>query len=376
MLFMIRSFAIFVLICGLFVGCGSDSGTDPVDQGSSDGSGEVSDSNATDAVSDSASDAGGEVSADVQAEDTSVQDTAQPSDTTDAISPEDAADASTDSGKPTEDIQADSGATDEGAADIVVEPDTSTGTDAGSGESLWLLSIEPVTNILQKVDVATGALTDLCTIDNNYQYPSLTFSREGILFASNNTLDQIDRIDPCTCEVTELPPHGFGFIPGITSDYGTGLFAVENFDDVLLSMNGSSGQGVVIGEFGFDFGTGGATWSDESYAVFAIDGTSDSLYSIDPDTGVATLQAQLEADGIPVEFFTVGIELHPEDGVIYACTGNTMSLTGGPGAGGSSLYTVDPLTGETTFVGDLDQAGSCTNLAAPWLTVNCPNWPE
>tara|TARA_B100000029_G_scaffold482153_1_gene531874 strand:- start:2156 stop:3271 length:1116 start_codon:yes stop_codon:yes gene_type:complete len=370
-------FAVLILSCGLLAACGSDSGTVPADEGAPDNGVEVSDSTASDVASDSASDGSSDASTDVSVDDGSnddaqTEDVPQMPDTSDATSPADVEDASSDTGGALEDIASTEVetldvVTDEGAP----EPDTS--ADTGPSEPLWLLSIEPVTNILQRVDVETGALTDLCTIDNNNQYPSLTFSREGILFASNNTLDQIDRIDPCTCEVTELPPHGFGFIPGITSDYGTGLFAVENFDDVLLSMNGSTGQGVVIGEFGFDFGTGGATWSDESYAVFAIDGTSDSLYSIDPETGVATLQAQLQIDGFPVDFYTVGIELHPENGVLYACTGNTMFITG---ADDSSLYTVDPLTGEATFIGPLDQAGSCTNLAAPWVTVDCPNWPE
>ena len=53
-----------------------------------------------------------------------------------------------------------------------------------------------------------------------------------------------------------------------------------------------------------------------------------------------------------------GIELHPANGVIYACS------TAG------HLLAVDP-NGQVTDIGDMGQGGSCTNLAAPWLEVPC-----
>jgi hypothetical protein len=58
-------------------------------------------------------------------------------------------------------------------------------------------------------------------------------------------------------------------------------------------------------------------------------------------------------------FFTVGIEMHPSNGIIYACTDYAM------------LLAVDPVTGLVTEIGQMDQALSCTNLAAPWLPIPC-----
>ena len=59
----------------------------------------------------------------------------------------------------------------------------------------------------------------------------------------------------------------------------------------------------------------------------------------------------------------MGIELHPGNDVIYACSGGINGR----------LYTVDKVTGETTFVGVISDA-KCNNLAAPYSPVTCPGW--
>ncbi|HIG18639.1 MAG TPA: hypothetical protein EYQ31_15880, partial [Candidatus Handelsmanbacteria bacterium] len=52
------------------------------------------------------------------------------------------------------------------------------------------------------------------------------------------------------------------FLPGITSDHGSGLFGIENTLDILVKISTKSGNGTKIGSFGYNFGTGGTTWSD------------------------------------------------------------------------------------------------------------------
>ncbi|MEZ4452286.1 MAG: hypothetical protein R3B09_22660 [Nannocystaceae bacterium] len=57
-------------------------------------------------------------------------------------------------------------------------------------------------------------------------------------------------------------------------------------------------------------------------------------------------------------FGTVGIELHPGNEVIYACSS------------GPDLFKVDPKTGAVTSIGKMAQT-SCSNLAAPYAPVEC-----
>ncbi len=58
-------------------------------------------------------------------------------------------------------------------------------------------------------------------------------------------------------------------------------------------------------------------------------------------------------------FGTVGIELHPSNDTIYACSN------------GEFLLSIDPDTGVVTEIGPMGLTGACDNLAAPWQPVPC-----
>lgn len=242
--------------------------------------------------------------------------------------------------------------------------------DTSSPSSLWLVSIgaqsagvalpkpTPAGSPLYRIDLATGQGKTICTIAGTGSYPSSTFARNGTLYASNNKDDRLDIVDPCTCKVTAVGKLGYAFIPGITSDQGSGLFGIENQIDILVTISTTTGKASKIGSFGVDFGKGGATWSDKLKGVYAIDGDSDSLFVLNPKTGAATKLVKLTKD-----FGTVGMELHPGNGVIYACTSDAI------------LYTVNPKTGSVDAIGKMPHPYGCSNLAAPWGVVGCLDKP-
>jgi hypothetical protein len=226
----------------------------------------------------------------------------------------------------------------------------------------WLLSIDNGTKMLQKVNIESGKATDICKLKtpdntglpNKYSYPSLTFSRSNLLFASRGGI-YLDVIDPCTCKVTGIGDYGiWNGVNGITSDQGTQLMGASSNQDELIAIATKTGQGTTIGKLGVDFTTHGATWSDVLGGLYAINGSTDALYVIDPDTGAAAFKVALDMD-----FFTVGIELLPANNVIYACS--TASI----------LLKVNPESGHVTEIGPMGQKSSCTNLAAPWAPVPC-----
>ena len=78
------------------------------------------------------------------------------------------------------------------------------------------------------------------------------------------------------------------------------------------------------------------------------------LYLIDPVTADTTLVAELDYN-----FGAVGFEVHPANGVLYACSTK------------GDLLEVDPDTGHVTVIGPLGPSGSCTNLAAPYTDIEC-----
>ena len=218
----------------------------------------------------------------------------------------------------------------------------------------WLLSINNDTRFLQKVSIVDATTTDLCKLPVDTSYPSLTFSRDNQLFASAAGAG-LDLIDPCTCEVTPIGSYGMGIggVNGITSDQGIELFGIATIQDIAIAIDTNIGTATPLGPLGYNFGTGGATWSDALKALYAIDGASDYLFTIDPGTGMATQEVKLSLD-----FGSVGIELHPGNGVIYACSSSP------------DLYTVDPKTGDVVSIGQMAQI-TCSNLAAPYAPVAC-----
>jgi hypothetical protein len=223
----------------------------------------------------------------------------------------------------------------------------------------WLLSIDNGTKVLQRVNITTGATTDLCdlydpTLGAIPSYPSLTFSRNNFLYASRGGT-ALDLIDPCTCEIEQLGSYGgWSGVNGITSDKGIQLLGAAATQDELISIQTKTGVGTLIGDLGANFTTHGATWSDGINGLYAINGLNNGLYTIDPLTGLATFQVTLS-----MNFGTVGIELLPANGVIYACSSE------------ANLLSIDPVSGVVTTIGSMNQSGACTNLAAPWKAVPC-----
>ena len=218
----------------------------------------------------------------------------------------------------------------------------------------WLLSIDNGTHTLRKVDIVTGKSAVICTLSVKNSYPSLTFRRDNVLVASRKGI-ALDQIDPCTCQVTAIGAYGAATgVNGITSDHAAGLFGISSGLEALISINPATGVATSIGPLGAKFGTNGATWSDAIHALYAINGADNMLYVVDPKTGAATPQAVLSQ-----KFGSVGVERHPGNGQIYACSDDGM------------LRQVDPVTGNVTTIGPLGESAACTNLAAPWGPVSC-----
>jgi hypothetical protein len=224
-------------------------------------------------------------------------------------------------------------------------------------DDLWLFSVHAATKTLLKVDVETGAAEAWCTLpDGVTNYPSLTFDRNNGLLASRASKPWgLDQIDPCTCEVTPVGEYGtVTEVNGITADQGFDLFGIASGSNQLVSISSQTAAATVVGDLEVNFTTGGATWSDAANALYAINGGDDALYTIDPGTGATVAVTPLGYD-----FGTVGMERHPLNGVLYACS--TLG----------DLLSVDPASGDVTVIGPMGWDGACTNLAAPYEWVPC-----
>ncbi|MCK5808744.1 hypothetical protein KAH37_07160 [bacterium] len=233
-------------------------------------------------------------------------------------------------------------------------------------EMMYITSIDATDKYtrLLKINVVTGEGTELCKSDHITAYNSSTFSRENILYLSAS--GKLDKMNPSTCEITEIGTTGFKAVPGITSDRNNGIFGIANknnligYQNKLISLDVLTGAGAIIGDLGSSFSTCGATWSEPLKSVYAITAATNKLYIIDPATGFATpVHDLIDEEGDPFKFGSVGIEMHPMNGKIYACSSVTPSL-----------LVIDPETGVVKKVGEgMGHEDPCNNLAAPWKDV-------
>ena len=122
-----------------------------------------------------------------------------------------------------------------------------------------------------------------------------------------------------------------------TGDNGFGIINLMNGDFTQISDLGST------------------LYNDIAYApdgtLYGLANNGASLVTFDPTTGAVTPAASLSTSGIE------SIAFDPNNGVLF---GVGLSVIGAPQNG---LYTIDPTTGETTFVGSF---GDPYNLFDPY----------
>jgi len=220
---------------------------------------------------------------------------------------------------------------------------------------IYLVHVQNERNELWLIDVETLEVTVACSFQEDVNYPSITFGLDGTFYGSRRG-QFLDRIDPCTCEITPIGDVGYTGVVGITANgvKSWELYGLSYISDLLLVMDTEDGVGIPVGDgLGVNFGFSGTTWSADIAGLFAINADTDSLYRVDVESGVASAPVPLTAD-----FSTVGIEWHPSNSKLYACTA-------------SQLYRIDTDNGESNLLLNLESG--CNNLAAPWQPVQCLN---
>jgi hypothetical protein len=228
-------------------------------------------------------------------------------------------------------------------------------TSAGGEPGDWLLTVDRASSPprLVKVGLAGGPV-DVCALPASQDYTSIAFARDGTLYGHNATQARIDVIDPCTCSFQIVGPTSLGPVAlGLAGIGDDGLLGLDPALDALVRVDVQTGLGAVIGPLGYLFEGSALAWSDALLQPYAVEGSNDYLYTVDPSTGAATPLQPL-SPGVT----DPGLAVHPNDDALYVCDADT-------------LYGLDPGTGMMTEIGPLGLQGACRTLAAPQTAVAC-----
>lgn len=202
---------------------------------------------------------------------------------------------------------------------------------------------------LYNVDPATCTVTTIGAMGASIT--GLAQAPDGTLYATESTgysdsrLLQIDPLSGVATPVGVLNDSGGTFVHGAMPDamfVGSTLYAWTEDSDDLTTVNTATGEVTVIGNSGV--GTAGSGLATDSSGVTWLIPSSDSLYTVDRGTGLATLQVALSGDvqgNIDAMAFAA-------DGTLYAIE----QVPGSPGDSGSPtrLVSVNTTTGVQTEV--------------------------
>lgn len=231
----------------------------------------------------------------------------------------------------------------------------------GATSADWFLHFPPQGGVdefwfIQHLDVYTGKSSFVCYVLGTQGEPwptSSTFTRDDRLMVSTGfDLWEVSLPDCIGTKITTYPEE-VTFINGIAPDEGNGLLGISAANKELVRIDPDTGAVTPVGFFGFELsGSHGATWVEAEQELYLVEGTTDSLYRVDRDTGFANFVTAIDYD-----FEWVGFEHHPHTGDMYGCSFD------------AEVFRIDD-DGSIELLTQLNEP--CNNLAAPWDVPELP----
>lgn len=212
---------------------------------------------------------------------------------------------------------------------------------AGSGVGN-LYNVDPTTCTVTTIGAMGVSITGLAQAPDGTLYATESTQFNSL---SDSRLLQIDPLSGVATPVGALTDSGGSFVHGAMPDamfVGSTLYAWTESGDDLTTVNTATGEVTVIGNAGV--GTAGSGLATDPSGVTWLIPSSNSLYTVDRGTGLATIQIALSGDvqgNIDAMSFAA-------DGTLYAIE----QVPGSPGDSGSPtrLVSVDTTTGVQTEV--------------------------
>jgi len=196
------------------------------------------------------------------------------------------------------------------------------------------------TNLFGTIDVSDGSFSQTGTLPPTGAQIWTDFSRDptdGTLYGTQTDIYQSNLyvIDPVNVTATLIGPIGFDGIIAIAIDGAGNIWGVDIVDDVLVSIDKTTGAGTLVGLLGYDANFAqSATWDPESGNVLlAAYSTTGELRIADTSTGNTTVVGPLGPSGtevtvlaIPGDVVQPWITIDPDTDIVPAGETSILSV--------------------------------------------------
>ena len=176
-----------------------------------------------------------------------------------------------------------------------------------TGRLLGLAS--DINDALVEVDIDTGEVTFLHYYDVKVTEGGLAVGPDGTLYAAfSGSVDQLVILDPDTGDLTFVGPFGFADVSALTFGPDGTLYGFDSTSDQLITVDPLTGEGRGVG-FAASVGNAGLAFTPDGtlylvgspvggarYCSATTEKGFGSLYSVDPTTGDATWVGDFSKD--------------------------------------------------------------------------------
>ena len=223
-----------------------------------------------------------------------------------------------------------------------IDDDCDDSVDEDALDGMTLVTIDTDGTKVYGIDPDTGEATNLARWRGGEAViRGLAANDAGEAYTENAKTNTLGSVDICAGEMTDIGSTGLTSsyastsLCGLTFGPDGKVYGIDNVNDILVSLDVTTGAATVLGELGVNVGACGMTWDCTNDQLIAVDPTSNYFYTLDASTGAATQYTDTEVD-----WGKAGLAFDPRDGSLLAVDG-------------TSLYRFAPTSGEVTTVAEL-----------------------
>jgi hypothetical protein len=228
---------------------------------------------------------------------------------------------------------------------------TVTGLAMGLTQQVTFLPLTPALWSAENVVITTNLATDEVPANDELTAALICLNLDTPALANNAQTDQFVQFNLAHPEAFTALPNSYtgpGFIAG--ADWMNGKWMGVEYDDGSLTTDNYYKINPLTGIYQPALGESGValqgnTWDDTNAIMYGVG--ADNLYTLDPLTGLATLQGTMwyDLEGTPTNLAGIGGLM------ISIAYDNFANVLYGIDLGNDCLWTINPVTYELTLVG-------------------------